>query len=151
MNLRSSLNALEQPAWRATETPVELRGHRELRDSSSSYRSLRAQLHRQILETVDLVQLDTLSAERVHERLTNLIEQAMTGAGVALNSAERRQIVVDVIDEITGLGPLEPLLSDATVSDILVNSPEDVFVERAGRLERTPVRFDDDQHLMTLD
>src|SRR5690606_20631142 len=84
------------------------------------------------------------------EELRVLVERMIEESGAALNAGERKQIVIDIQNEITGLGPIEPLLADPTVSDILVNSYRQTYVERGGRLELTSVRFDSDEHLMKV-
>ncbi len=150
MNIRSNLVSSAQPYLLAGKAATASASNGHTQDLTPDYRNLRARLHRQVLDSVDLGQLEHEAPERTKERLSLLVEQAISNAGAALNAAERRQMVGDVIAEITGLGPLEPLLTDPTVADILVNSSSDVFVERGGRLERTAVQFDDDQHLMTL-
>jgi len=119
-------------------------------DSSPSYRSLKARVHRELLDRVDTRQFSAPDSERLQDELRGQIEEILYEYGAQLNAAERRQIVIDIRNEITGLGPLEPLLADPTISDILVNSSSLVFVERGGLLERSSVSFDDDQHLMTL-
>ncbi len=118
--------------------------------NSAAYRALRANLHTQLLDRVDIEVMGKMSPERLREELRILVERLIGEAGAALNAAERKQIVVDVQNEIMGLGPLEPLLADPTVSDILVNTHKAVYVERDGRLERTTIRFDSDTHLMKV-
>ena len=118
--------------------------------SQGSYRSLKSRLHRELLDRVDTRQWVAQAPDRIQEELRREVERLLSEHGAQLNAAERRKIVVDIGYEITGLGPLEPLLADPTVSDILVNSAERVFVERSGLLERTEVSFDDDQHLLAL-
>jgi pilus assembly protein CpaF len=119
--------------------------------ASEAYRALRAQIHRELIDRVDTRQFSVSQAgERLRDDLRRQIEQLLAEHGAQLNAAERRQIVTDIHHEVTGLGPLEPLLADPTVSDILVNSPRQVYVERAGLLERTAIVFDDDQHLLSL-
>ena len=116
-----------------------------------SYRTLRAKVHRELIDRVDTRQFSVAQpGERVRDEVRRQIEGLLVEHGAQLNAAERRQIVIDIHHEVTGLGPLEPLLADPAVSDILVNSPRQVYVERGGLLERTGVMFDDDQHLMSL-
>src|SRR5262249_61432075 len=82
--------------------------------------------------------------------LRPLTRPVRSGDGIALNTTEYHQLVDEVLDEVLGLGPLEPYLKDPTVSDILVNTHKQVFVERAGRLEPTPARFKDERHLLRV-
>jgi pilus assembly protein CpaF len=117
---------------------------------SSDYRALRSQLHRYLLDSIEPGQFARVSTEQLRDQFGAMVEDRMISLGVALNAVERRQMVHDVLDEVTGFGPLEPLLADPGVTDILVNSPQRVYVERGGRLERAEVSFDDSDHLMTL-
>ena len=111
---------------------------------------LRMRLHRQLLAQVNLREMERLAPAQVRQQLQQLGEQLMVTQGVSLNEAERREVLQGVQNEMLGLGPLEPLLADASVSDILVNGPYSVFVERRGRLEATGVRFADDAHLLRV-
>ncbi len=111
---------------------------------------VRSQVHALLLERLDLEALGQLSPPQMRQALKTAVERLFEDERLALNAAERRRIVTEMQDEMLGLGPLEPLLADATVSDILVNSHRQVYVERRGRLELTPVRFNDDTHLMKV-
>lgn len=117
---------------------------------SSNYRSLRAELHKKLLDEVDLEAMGRMPEEEVRVGLRNLTERVLTQSGQALNSAERASLVKDIEYEVLGLGPLEPLLADQTISDILVNGAQQVYVERNGLLEETDVHFDSDDHLMRI-
>src|SRR5262245_4186392 len=116
----------------------------------SHYQELKDRLHQRVIELLDLNAVSTMSNEAVQGQLTKLIEQLLQQETVPLNQRERTQVTQDILHEVLGLGPLEPLLADATVNDILVNGHKHVFVERAGRLELTPVRFKDDAHLKKI-
>src|SRR5574343_627485 len=111
-----------------------------------NYLDAKQRIHQTLLDRVDLTRLQKLSAEQLGEELKFLIEQLMQEDNVALNEQERRNLVRDLRWEMLGLGPLEPLLADPTISDILVNTHRQVYIERAGRLELTDVSFNDDQH-----
>jgi pilus assembly protein CpaF len=111
---------------------------------------LKAKLHSQLLGRIDLEVMGNMSQERLREELGVLVERLLLESGAALNSNERRKMILDIQDEVMGLGPLEPLLADPTVSDILVNGPKKVFVERFGKLELTSVVFSDSTHLMKI-
>lgn len=115
-----------------------------------NYLDAKQRIHQTLLDRVDLTRLQKLSAEQLGEELKFLIEQLMQEDNVALNEQERRNLVRDLRWEMLGLGPLEPLLADPTISDILVNTHRQVYIERAGRLELTDVTFNDDQHLMKI-
>ena len=107
-------------------------------------------LHRELLDQVDLRRMDSLPASQLRQQLGQLSERLIAERGYSLNENERRQVVQGVQNEMLGLGPIEPLLADPTVSDILVNGPERIYVERQGRLEPTGVRFQNDQHLLRV-
>jgi len=111
---------------------------------------LKDRLHQRVIDLVDMTAIGKMSQEAVTEQLTKLIDQLFQQESVNLNQRERVQITQDVLHEVQGLGPLEPLLADATINDILVNGPKQVFVERFGRLELTPIRFKDDAHLKKI-
>jgi pilus assembly protein CpaF len=117
---------------------------------ASHYQELKERLHQQVIELLDLNAINSMSQDAVTAQLTKLIEQLLQQAAVALNQRERAQITQDILHEVLGLGPLEPLLADQTVNDILVNGPNQVFVERSGKLELTPVRFKDNAHLKKI-
>jgi pilus assembly protein CpaF len=116
----------------------------------AAYQQLRLDLHRQLLDRIDLDVMGSLPPDRLREELRVLVERLIGEAGIALNSSERKQIVTDIQHEIMGLGPIEPLLSDPTISDILVNTHRQVYVERFGKLELTGIRFDSDVHLLKI-
>ena len=117
---------------------------------ASHYQDLKDRLHQRVIEMLDLNVLSTMSQDAVQAQLTKLIEQLLQQESVSLNQRERTQITQDILHEVLGLGPLEPLLADQTVNDILVNGYKQVFVERSGRLELTPIRFKDDAHLKKI-
>jgi pilus assembly protein CpaF len=117
---------------------------------AAHYQTLKDRLHQQVVELLDLNAMATMSSEAVTTQLTKVIEQLLQQESVPLNQRERAQLTQDIIHEVMGLGPLEPLLADHTVNDILVNGHKQVFVERAGKLELTPVRFKDDSHLKKI-
>nr|WP_194711748.1 CpaF family protein [Noviherbaspirillum soli] len=111
---------------------------------------LRAGLHRQLLERIDLRALEALPQAEVSAQLRSLLDDMLTAGHAGLNEAERRLLLRDIQHEMFGLGPLEPLMADPSVSDILVNGSSRIYVERHGRLERTAARFQDDAHLMKI-
>ncbi|MEZ8105057.1 CpaF family protein [Vibrio clamense] len=107
--------------------------------------------HQRLLETLDLGLLSSLEKERARKDLHDAIVQLMADDKTHPMSAEgRKRVIQQIEDEVFGLGPLEPLLNDPTVSDILVNGPKNVFVERFGKLEKTPYTFLDDRHLRNI-
>ena len=117
---------------------------------SVEYRELRYVLHTRLLEDIDLESLRLLSDEIARQRVTDEIRNLLKRERSSLTLSEREDMVKDILDELFGLGPLEPLLADNTVSDILVNGCNAIYVERYGKLERTTVRFDDNAHLSRI-
>jgi pilus assembly protein CpaF len=115
-----------------------------------AFQALKGEFHRRIVDKLDLQSLQALPPERLREELRALLADQIASARVPLNQAERERMVQELLDELTGLGPLEPLLRDESLSDILVNTYAQVFVERAGKLEPTQVRFDDNDHLLRV-
>ena len=116
----------------------------------ADYYKLKARLHKDLLGRVDLKVLNAMPADHLRDELGLLIENMLVESGVALNAGDRKKIILDIQNEVMGLGPLEPLLNDPTVSDILVNGPKQVYVERRGRLELTDIVFSDTDHLMKI-
>jgi pilus assembly protein CpaF len=118
--------------------------------SPESFHRLKGELHQRLIDKVDLTTLEKLSRDQIREELRLILGGMLSGAEIPLNRSERELMVDDLIDEITGLGPLEPLLHDPSVSDILVNTYSTVYVERFGKLELTNVRFRDNKHLSQI-
>ena len=116
----------------------------------SLHTDLKVELHQRLLDLINLSALDTMSRDQIEAEVGAVILEEIDKQRHALNRTERKQLVDDVLDELLGLGPLEPLLKDATITDILVNGPNRVFVERYGKLEITAVRFRDDKHLQRI-
>jgi pilus assembly protein CpaF len=116
----------------------------------SAYQALKVSIHQKLLDRVDLSAMETLSEERLREEIAVLVERLLAEDAVVVNDAERTSLIRDIQHEMLGLGPLEPLLADPTISDILVNNHSKVYVERRGKLEVTDVRFADDAHLMKI-
>ena len=115
-----------------------------------SFQEMKARLHRTLINRMDLTKLSSLSSEQVHAEVSRLAEVVLAQEAMPLSAAERERLVNDVQHELFGLGPLEPLLKDPTVSDILVNSHDTIYIERRGKIEATTVRFKDDEHLMRV-
>jgi pilus assembly protein CpaF len=111
---------------------------------------MKSRLHRTLINRMDLTKLSSLTPEQVHAEVSRLAESVLAQEAMPLSVSERERLVSDVQHELFGLGPLEPLLKDPTISDILVNSHETIYIERRGRLEPTNVRFKDDEHLMRV-
>ena len=111
---------------------------------------LRLRIHRKLIDTLDLSKLSNLEMERVKVEIRRILEDLVMSEAIPLSRADRDRLVMEVQHEVFGLGPLEVLMKDPEVSDILVNTPHYVYVERYGKLEKTDVRFRDDAHLMQI-
>jgi pilus assembly protein CpaF len=116
----------------------------------TDYQQVKADLHRKILDRLDLEKLGKASGDSARDEVLVVIRNAVNSEVVPLSFAERERLSREILDEIFGLGPLEPLLKDSSISDILVNRFDRVYVERAGKLERTALTFKDDSHLMQI-
>ena len=116
----------------------------------SEYQQVKADLHRKILDRLDLEKLGRSTGDSAREEVLALIRNAVNSEVIPLSFAERERLSREILDEIFGLGPLEPLLKDHTISDILVNRFDKVYIERAGKLELTGLSFKDNQHLMQI-
>jgi pilus assembly protein CpaF len=114
------------------------------------YLELKANVHRKLLNRLNLEALASAERPRAEAEIRTLLFDLIAEEGMPLSMTEREGILGDVIDEVFGLGPLEPLLRDPSVSDILVNTHKQVYVERQGKLERLPTTFQDDKHLMRV-
>ena len=114
------------------------------------FQEMKARLHRAIISRLDLTKFNSLPADRVRAEVSRMAENLLLSEDVPLSVAERDRLVGEVHHELFGLGPLEPLLADPTISDILVNSHANVYIERRGKLEKTSITFKDDEHLMRV-
>jgi pilus assembly protein CpaF len=111
---------------------------------------LKAQLHRQMVESMDLAVMATLSRDQLRQEVRRVADELCQRSASLLNRSERERLVGEVLDETFGLGPLEPLMRDPTVTDILINGHHTIYVERNGQLEKAPASFVDDQHLLHI-
>ncbi|HXD45724.1 MAG TPA: CpaF family protein [Pseudolabrys sp.] len=110
----------------------------------------KVRLHRRLIEEINLSALEKLPEEQIRAHVTQLVSQYVLVERLALNAQELQEFVSEILDEMTGLGPLEPLLKDPSIADILINGHECVYVERGGVLEPLAVRFKDEQHLLRI-
>jgi pilus assembly protein CpaF len=110
----------------------------------------KVRLHRKLIEEINLPAMEKLPVDEVRGQIHQLVAQYVVAERLAINAKELEEFVSEILDEMTGLGPLEPLLKDPTVSDILINGHESIYVERHGLLEPLPVRFKDEQHLLRI-
>lgn len=127
--------------------PAVVRPHTE---SGVDLTDLKVRIHQQLIDVMNLAAIETMTADELKTEVGELIRELLTREQVPLNQREKQRLTTEVLDEILGFGPLEPLLKDPTVSDILVNTSQQVYVERAGKLEATSVRFKDDRHLSRI-
>src|SRR5947207_12739165 len=116
----------------------------------ASFQEMKSRLHRALINRMDLTKLGTLTPEQVHAEVSRLAESVLAQEAMPLSTSERDRLVNDVQHELFGLGPLEPLLADPTISDILVNSHDTIYIERHGKIERSNVTFKDNEHLMRV-
>jgi len=114
------------------------------------YQELRSRIHRKLLDRVDLAMMENMAPELLRAELKTLVERLLTEEDVAINDVERISLVRDIQHEVLGLGPLETLMADSTISDILVNTFNQIYVERKGKLELTDVRFESEAHLLKI-
>jgi pilus assembly protein CpaF len=116
----------------------------------TDYRRIKTRLHTRLLEEIDVESLNRLSEDIARDRVRQIVRDMLSREKTPLTLPEREQMVIEVVDEIFGFGPLESLLADPTVSDILVNGSRSIYVERHGILDGTDVQFDDEAHLMRI-
>ncbi len=134
------------PKTYAPEVAEEING----RVLSPAHTELKMLLHQRLLDMINLSVIDKMPGEVFRKEIGEMVRELLLEENKPLNQTEQSQLVDDILDEVLGLGPLEPLLKDATVTDILVNTSNQVFVERYGRLNLTPVHFKDDRHLLRI-
>jgi pilus assembly protein CpaF len=114
------------------------------------FTAVKTTIHRKLIQKLNLDRLTQVDRERVHDEVAQIIENLVVSESTPMTLQERERLSQEVLDEVFGLGPLEPLLKDPTISDILVNTHRSVYIERKGILEKTGVRFRDDAHLMAI-
>jgi pilus assembly protein CpaF len=115
-----------------------------------AYKQLKEQMHLKLVDQFDLAALETLAPDKLRQEIATLIDRLLLDEQVPVSALERRMLIRDIQHEMLGFGPLELLMADPTVSDILVNAYDQIYVERRGRLELTDVAFTDDRHLMRI-
>jgi pilus assembly protein CpaF len=145
MSLRDRLETI-----RTEPASVQIASRTQLGVDRKQYGELKTHVHQTLLDRINLEAMEDLPPQRLKDELRNLVERVLEEENVVINEAERRNLVRDIQYEMLGLGPLEPLLADPTISDILVNSSKQVYIERRGKLELTDVVFNDDAHLMKI-
>src|SRR6266566_6482130 len=137
------------PALAVAEPPVEVAAPVNTL-LSEKLLDAKVRLHRRLIEEINLSVLEKMPDEEVRRHVHGLVSQYTLAERLALNTQELEDFVAEILDEMTGLGPIEPLLKDPMVNDILINGHEQVYVERAGVLEPTLVRFKDEAHLLRI-
>src|SRR5687767_12504411 len=149
MSFREQLNAIEaEPVARPTVLPVADAALSSF--ASDSYKLLKERMHLKLLDRFDLAVLETLKPEVLRHEISTMVARLLQEEPEALNDIERRTLIRDIQHEMLGFGPIELLMADPTVSDILVNSHDQIYVERKGRLELTDVSFTDEKHLLRI-
>jgi len=128
-----------------TEVPPESQ-----QDAQSKLIETKVHLHQRLLDIMNLGVIDKMPRDQFRREVGEMVRDLLTEEQIPLSLNERNQLSSDILDELLGLGPIEPLLKDPTVSDILVNTYRQVYVERHGQLEHTPVKFKDDRHLLRI-
>ena len=124
------------------------------RDSSraklAQYNSKKAHLHQSLISRIDLSSLEILSPKELRQKIRDVVTKLIVDEGLTINDQERLEIIIDLQNEVLGLGPLEPLLADPTISEIMVNKFDTVYVERKGKLQLSETAFDDEDHLLRI-
>jgi pilus assembly protein CpaF len=116
----------------------------------AAFQEIKMKLHGELVDELEVSKLEQMSPKVLRETLRTAIVDKMAGMDLPLNRIERERLVQELLDEVTGLGPLEPLLVDPEITDILVNGPDTVYIEREGKLSRAAIRFRDDDHLLHI-
>ena len=130
--------------------PAGAQAANDLRTESLDYINLKVELHRRLIDLINLSALEKMTRPQIETEIGELVHEQLALQKHALNQEERKRLVSDILDELLGLGPLEPLLQDHSITDILVNGHDVVFVERSGVLERVETRFKDERHLLRI-
>jgi pilus assembly protein CpaF len=145
MSIRDRLQSVRQ-AGAAEQNALSLTVLQDI----PAYEELKARVHQKLLDRVDLAVMESMPPERLLVEIKNLVERLLVEDNIPINEAERQGIVRDIQNEVLGLGPLEPLLADPSISDILVNTYRQVYVERRGQLELTETHFANEAHLRKI-
>jgi pilus assembly protein CpaF len=114
------------------------------------YQNLKAKIHRKLIERLDFSNIDMIERDLLSREISRIVENLITEESVPLSTAERESLIVDILHETFGLGPIEPLLYDPDISDILVNRYNQVYIEKFGRLSKVDLNFRDDNHLLQI-
>ena len=156
MDLRSRLKRSHKPEKEEAASNREVAAVAEKRSStlldtiSTEEKRWKPLLHQKLLKMMDLSLISSLDEKEARHQISEILQNLMGVESVTLNTIARKRVIKRIEDEILGLGPLEPLLQDHSISDILVNGHDKIFIERHGKLEHTEVRFDDNAHLLNI-
>ncbi len=150
MALLRRLKEREATASNLTVPRVAMQSKRSQPEPEAAYQELKSRVHNRLFELLDLSMLAKVSEERASEDIGFATRRILDEQKVLLTTEERERVVREMQHEVFGLGPLEPLLQDPTVNDVLVNGPNRIYVERRGKLEKTVARFKDETHLMRI-
>jgi len=131
-------------------SPAEVASMDKERKRKEKMSELKVELHKRLLENLNLAALESASETNLKQEIAAITNEALVDMAVSLNASDRAILHQDLYDEVMGLGPLEPLLKDDTVNDILVNGPNRIFVERGGKLTLTDITFKDERHLLRI-
>ncbi|WP_170337913.1 CpaF family protein [Ruegeria arenilitoris] len=132
------------------KTAAEAKGNDRERKRKERLSEIKIELHRELLENLNLAALENAAEAELRTEISAIASEVLEAKNIVLNREDRTQLNKELYDEVTGLGPLETLLQDDSVSDILVNGPHQIFVERFGKLELSDVSFKDEKHLMRI-
>ena len=116
----------------------------------TDFGAVKSAIHRKLIQKLNLDRLTEVNRDEIRREVAQILEGLVVGESTPMNLQERERLAQEVLDEVFGLGPLEPLLADAAVADILVNTYKHVYIERKGVLEPTNIQFRDDKHLMAI-
>lgn len=150
MSFRDKLNAVALAPLAERQVDVVTKDASQGLVASDAYKLLKGQMHLKLLDKFDLAVLETLPPALLRQEIASMVERLLQDEQAAINDIERRTLIRDIQHEMLGFGPLELLMADPTVSDILVNSFEKIYVERKGKLELTNVTFTDEKHLLRI-
>jgi len=135
----------DEPKKASVSNPVA-----EEKPTTDSYQELKSRIHRRLIERLDLANIETIGRGQLRNEIVLILNDIINKEGVPLSQTDREKLIVDVQHETFGLGPLEPLLADPDISDILVNNSHDVYIEKFGKLSKVDVAFRDDAHLSQI-
>ena len=145
-----AVTARPNPTTPAPRTPAEAMASDKEKKRKDKMMELKVELHKRLLDNLNLAALEKASESSLKQEIASITAEALDEMSVALNAQDRQVLHQELYDEVMGLGPLEALLKDETVNDILVNGPKRIFVERGGKLSLTDITFKDERHLLRI-